>query len=938
MKKYRILSALTAFVLFTGSIGSPAWVRALDDVGAISDEEEQLYEEPAVEDSFEDGSGIFFGDGFDAQEDGTVYDRGEGEQDFFYSEEEALSEDFGWISNEVEEAEEESLDEDTETETEGSFDESLSDSESVMADTEAEMLSESAAAEIEYKKEFALVEGEFETAVEEELSSYSPNRKPRRDIMEGVNVGAEIALYGDLSQFMDEDNVLVGGEFTSSCDLLEQGYVSTAKNQGDNGSCWAYAALCSAQSSACADLGKKAEEADDSEAFLAWFGHSERYGEGALEYEINKPGKLVNPFLAGGTALESASFLLSSVGPQREDAAPRIPTTSEAIGAAVSSQAFLKLDFEDALSRADHLVTEVECLPQVNLYNGSGRWAGQSEEGIDAIKTALMEGHAVTADILSLNTSSRYVNRLTDSLYVDNGNLSTSHQITIIGWDDSFSAGNFNKSPEKDGAWICLNSWGNYEDDYKAECMTYVENHFAALRAEYLSEHTGIPEKDVTAQMLSSWWFARQYPFDENGCFYLSYYDRIYHNPTVFHADARSSYAGEQLLQYDYLGIANVTNPGQSEDSGCEANVFELEADSDLRRVGVITGEAASRARIEVYVLYGDGRTPTDGVCVYTKEAVLRFAGYHTIEIDKTLTLPKGCRFSVCVTVTGPTGHPYTPYEYSGTDPQKPEYRYVTAENVEGQSYILKEGVWVDLKQYQMNESLFYLRDLRAGNACIKAYIRPAGGTPVPIPEPTLTPTPPPEKSVTTKTFIPLYFRSTSSGNTWIKLNWKKQSSAEGYTIYGAKNGSSFALLADIGGSKTSYKASGLKKNTYYKFYMESYKMSGSNRIVTAVSQVIYMATGGGRYTNYKSVKLKSKNSVVLKRGKSSKIKAEGVPKKKSLKISVKKGLRYESSNPEAVKVSRKGKITAKKAGNASVVVYAQNGVYKTVSVTVKLV
>ena len=936
MKKYRILSALTAFILFTGSIGSPAAVRALDDVGAFPDEEEQLYEEPAVEDSFEDGSGIFFGDGFDAQEDGSSYDSGEGSQEYYYVEEEAPSEDPGWISAEVEEAEEVSIEEDTEAGTEGAAEESPGDNESGMPDAEGELLEESAAAQIEYRKEFVLAEGEFETAVEEELSSYQPNRKPRRDLMEGVNVGAEIALYGDPGQFTDEDSTLAGGDLTSSYNLLEQGYVSPAKNQGENGSCWAYAALCSEESSACADLGKKAEEADDSEAFLAWFGHSLRYGEGSLEYEEKNLSTLVNPFKAGGTALESASFLLSSFGPQREDAAPPIPTTSEAIKAAVSSPAFLSLDYEDALSRADHLVTEVECLPQVNLYNGSGRWAGQSEEGIAAIKTALMEGHAVTIDILSPQPGSRYVNRLTDSLYVDNGNLSTSHQITIIGWDDSFPAGSFNKNPENDGAWICLNSWGNYEDDYKAECMTYVENHFAALRAEYLSEHPGMSEKDVTAGMLSSWWFARQYPFDENGCFYLSYYDRIYCNPTVFHADARSSHAGEQLLQYDYLGIANVTNPGQSEDSGCEANVFELEDDSDLRRVGVITGEAASRARIEVYVLYGDGRTPTDGVCVYTKEAVLRFAGYHTIEIDKTLTLPKGCRFSVCVTVTGPTGHPYTPYEYSGTDPRNPEYVYVTAENAEGQSYILKEDVWVDLKQYPMTESLFYLRDLKAGNACIKAYMGPASGTPVPIPTPTPSPTPAPVKPVTEKTFMPLYFRSTSSGKTCITLKWKKQSDADGYTIYGAKYGSSFKKLADTGGSKTSYKASGLKKNTYYKFYMESYKMSGSERVATAVSQVIYMATAGGKYTNYKSVKLNSKSKVSLKIGKSSKIKAEGVPKKKSLKISVKKGLRYESSNPAAASVSKKGKITAKKAGKASIIVYAQNGVYKTVRVTVK--
>lgn len=45
--------------------------------------------------------------------------------------------------------------------------------------------------------------------------------------------------------------------------------------------------------------------------------------------------------------------------------------------------------------------------------------------------------------------------------------------------------------------------------------------------------------------------------------------------------------------------------------------------------------------------------------------------------------------------------------------------------------------------------------------------------------------------------------------------------------------------------------------------------------------------------------------------------------------------LRYESSNTEVVKVSSKGKITAKSKGSCYVYVYAQNGAYKRIIVTV---
>jgi len=46
--------------------------------------------------------------------------------------------------------------------------------------------------------------------------------------------------------------------------------------------------------------------------------------------------------------------------------------------------------------------------------------------------------------------------------------------------------------------------------------------------------------------------------------------------------------------------------------------------------------------------------------------------------------------------------------------------------------------------------------------------------------------------------------------------------------------------------------------------------------------------------------------------------------------------LRYESSNTEVATVNSKGKITAKGKGSCYVYVYAQNGVYKRIKVTVE--
>ncbi len=42
---------------------------------------------------------------------------------------------------------------------------------------------------------------------------------------------------------------------------------------------------------------------------------------------------------------------------------------------------------------------------------------------------------------------------------------SPNHSVTIVGWDDNYSADNFSQKPEADGAFIVKNSWGNYHNN-----------------------------------------------------------------------------------------------------------------------------------------------------------------------------------------------------------------------------------------------------------------------------------------------------------------------------------------------------------------------------------------------------------------------------------------------------------------------------------------
>ncbi|MBQ6439554.1 MAG: Ig-like domain-containing protein [Mogibacterium sp.] len=183
--------------------------------------------------------------------------------------------------------------------------------------------------------------------------------------------------------------------------------------------------------------------------------------------------------------------------------------------------------------------------------------------------------------------------------------------------------------------------------------------------------------------------------------------------------------------------------------------------------------------------------------------------------------------------------------------------------------------------------------------------------------------------------FAPLMLKSTKQTKTSIKLTWKKVKGAKKYVIYGNRCGKSNKpkKLATVkGSSKTIKKAAGkkLKKGTYYKFIVVAI---GSNNKVISTSKIIHVATKGGKVRNYTKVTTKAKNSkVTLKKGKTFKLGAKAAGKNVKKHVS----LRYESSNPKVAKVSKNGKITAKKKGTCKIYVFAQNGLCKTIKVTVK--
>lgn len=192
------------------------------------------------------------------------------------------------------------------------------------------------------------------------------------------------------------------------------------------------------------------------------------------------------------------------------------------------------------------------------------------------------------------------------------------------------------------------------------------------------------------------------------------------------------------------------------------------------------------------------------------------------------------------------------------------------------------------------------------------------------------------EKDVKGSVFGILQARAKKQTKTSVKLSWKAIDGADGYLVYGNRCGknNSYKLLTTLAGKNaTAYTEKGLKKGTYYKYLVCAYRNVGDTKVTLAASKTIHAVTKGGKYGEAKIAGVKPAN-VSIRVGKSQKLSVKEV--KAGIKMKTYRKLSYESDNTEVATVSKSGRIKGKKTGSCYVYVYAQNGAFRKVRVTVK--
>ncbi|MGN1125886.1 MAG: Ig-like domain-containing protein, partial [Ruminococcus sp.] len=178
--------------------------------------------------------------------------------------------------------------------------------------------------------------------------------------------------------------------------------------------------------------------------------------------------------------------------------------------------------------------------------------------------------------------------------------------------------------------------------------------------------------------------------------------------------------------------------------------------------------------------------------------------------------------------------------------------------------------------------------------------------------------------------FAPLMLKAASPKDKTVKLTWTKLKGVKGYIVYGVRCGNDLKKIKTVKGN--SYTIKNLKKGKYYKYMVVAYKTVNGKQVTISNSKVAHVAVKGGKYGNVTKITVNKINPI--KQGKKLTLKATVKYSKKNVKTHV--PIRYESTNTKIATVNSKGVITAKAKGVCYIYVYAQNGVYKKVKVTVK--
>ncbi|MDR0950909.1 MAG: S-layer homology domain-containing protein [Candidatus Ancillula sp.] len=413
--------------------------------------------------------------------------------------------------------------------------------------------------------------------------------------------------------------------------LTHPTWISPVRNQGQFGTCWAHAVTALGYASGVRQNLKGIAPLSVKQLVYSVYNNAGNWGE--------KPTSGKTAMTSGGNAYQTSAAWANGYGPVLDSQFP-YPTNMDTTVDSTPLTSFSQIN----QSKFD--LTERQLLPVPNDHKGH-----LNLTNLNLIKQSVINNGAV---YVAYNAGSSYeaqtanYNSATYGWY-NSKTATADHAVTIVGYDDNYSASNFNTQAPGNGAFIVQNSWG------------------------------------------SSW--------GKQGYFYLSYYDNTLDE--IEELNLSSKLTNETIQSYDFSqGNGYLAYSGSK--STQFANQYTSPAKySQLEKVSFSTQVPGTSGTVYIYASSDlkDYAKSLSGALVAKQNYNFNLTGYHQITLSRPVGLPASTKYTVVVKANVTSGEAKASAEYKNNN------KFSLGA---GQSFSYYEGHWLDMNKDSKWESEGY--------------------------------------------------------------------------------------------------------------------------------------------------------------------------------------------------------------------------------------